>query len=235
MSCIHKDSWQSRLYYKNVCGLNFHPPYSIRNASTHVCCCFCFLTCGCLSPCSFTRSHWVESPFWDDRQIWPRLTIKNHKISTDVHWVIAQINLNKKVFVQLWRFKLWSLHDAFHQVLFQVIGVSSFDVNISSRPTFLDSDHQVIYGFSLKFIYQMNFLSKWPALANFLHCSINIYILNFNLIYPIFLYNNQINARALIGQSAMVYCASKLMEKSRVFWIIILKAIDHKFLWFIGW
>ena len=31
------------------------------------------------------------------------------------------------------------------------------------------------------------------------------------------LYNNQINARALIGQSAMVYCASKLMEKSRDF------------------
>ena len=31
-----------------------------------------------------------------------------------------------------------------------------------------------------------------------------------------FLYNNQINARALIGQSAMVYCAGKPMEKSRV-------------------
>ena len=36
-----------------------------------------------------------------------------------------------------------------------------------------------------------------------------------------FLYNNQINARALIGQSAMVYCAGKLMEKSYVFRIII--------------
>ena len=35
------------------------------------------------------------------------------------------------------------------------------------------------------------------------------------------LYNNKINARALIGQSAMVYCAGKPMEKSRVFWIII--------------
>jgi len=35
------------------------------------------------------------------------------------------------------------------------------------------------------------------------------------------LYNNQINARALIGQSAMVYCASKPMEKSRVLRIII--------------
>ena len=29
--------------------------------------------------------------------------------------------------------------------------------------------------------------------------------------------NNQVNARALIGQSAMVYCAGKLMEKSRIF------------------
>ena len=31
------------------------------------------------------------------------------------------------------------------------------------------------------------------------------------------LYNNQINARALIGQSAMVYCAGKPTEKSPVF------------------
>ena len=36
-----------------------------------------------------------------------------------------------------------------------------------------------------------------------------------------FLYNNKINARVLIGQSAMVYCTGKPMEKSRVFWIII--------------
>ena len=35
------------------------------------------------------------------------------------------------------------------------------------------------------------------------------------------LYNDQIHAHALIGQSAMVYCASKLMEKSYIFWIII--------------
>ena len=34
------------------------------------------------------------------------------------------------------------------------------------------------------------------------------------------LYNNQINARALIGQSAVVYCASKPMEKSRVFFFV---------------
>ena len=33
--------------------------------------------------------------------------------------------------------------------------------------------------------------------------------------------NNQINVRALISQSATVYCAHKPMEKSRVFWIII--------------
>ena len=50
------------------------------------------------------------------------------------------------------------------------------------------------------------------------------------------LYNNQINARTLIGQSAVGYCAGKPTEKSRIFWIIIIvKAIDHKFLWVIGW
>ena len=32
---------------------------------------------------------------------------------------------------------------------------------------------------------------------------------------------NQINACALIGQSAVGYCASKPTEKLRVFWIII--------------
>ena len=36
-----------------------------------------------------------------------------------------------------------------------------------------------------------------------------------------YLYNNQINARALIGQSALGYCAGKPSEKSRVDWIII--------------
>ena len=34
------------------------------------------------------------------------------------------------------------------------------------------------------------------------------------------LYNNQINARALIRQSAVGYCAGKPTEKSRVFLII---------------
>ena len=33
------------------------------------------------------------------------------------------------------------------------------------------------------------------------------------------LYHNQINARALIGQSGMVYCAGKCMEISLLFWI----------------
>ena len=32
------------------------------------------------------------------------------------------------------------------------------------------------------------------------------------------LYNNQINAQALIDQLAMVYCACKPMEKSRVYY-----------------
>ena len=40
------------------------------------------------------------------------------------------------------------------------------------------------------------------------------------IVYPL-LYNNQINARALIGQSAVGYCYYKPTEKSRVFWIII--------------
>ena len=33
----------------------------------------------------------------------------------------------------------------------------------------------------------------------------------------LFLYNNQINAGALIGQSAVGYCAGKPTEKARVF------------------
>ena len=31
------------------------------------------------------------------------------------------------------------------------------------------------------------------------------------------LYNDQINARAFFGQSAMVYCSGKCMEKSHIF------------------
>ena len=48
------------------------------------------------------------------------------------------------------------------------------------------------------------------------------------------LYNNQINARALIGQSAMVYCAGKLMKKIARFLNYYIKSIEHKFLWVIG-
>ena len=45
------------------------------------------------------------------------------------------------------------------------------------------------------------------------------------------LYNNQIIAPALIGQSPMVYCVIKLMEKSRVFWIIVtrLRLVIYEF------
>ena len=56
--------------------------------------------------------------------------------------------------------------------------------------------------------------SRFIALVN----STWIFLL---LSFYIVLYNNQINARALIGQSAMVYCAGKPMEKSRVLRIII--------------
>ena len=50
------------------------------------------------------------------------------------------------------------------------------------------------------------------------------------------LYNYKLNARALIGQSAMVYCDGKPMEKSRVFAeeLSLIKVIDVKFIWFIG-
>ena len=37
------------------------------------------------------------------------------------------------------------------------------------------------------------------------------------IVISVYINYNQINARALISQSAMVYCSSKLMEKSRVF------------------
>ena len=44
------------------------------------------------------------------------------------------------------------------------------------------------------------------------------------------LYSNQINARALIGQSAMVYCARKLCGKIVRLLNYYIKATDHKFL-----
>ena len=51
--------------------------------------------------------------------------------------------------------------------------------------------------------------SRYPSIVR--HQGFAIAILYY------YLYNNQINARALIGQSAVVYCAGKPTEKSRVF------------------
>ena len=48
------------------------------------------------------------------------------------------------------------------------------------------------------------------------------------------LYHNKINARTLIGQSAMVYCAGKPMKNFTCLLNYYIKAIDHQFLWFIG-
>ena len=49
-------------------------------------------------------------------------------------------------------------------------------------------------------------------------CSIVFMVSLYQLLpYYLVLYNNQINARALIGQSTVGYCAGKLTEKSRVF------------------
>ena len=50
----------------------------------------------------------------------------------------------------------------------------------------------------------------------------------------IYLYSNKINARVLIGQSAMVYCAGKSMEKIARLLNYYIKAIDHNFVWFMG-
>ena len=44
--------------------------------------------------------------------------------------------------------------------------------------------------------------------------------------------NNQINARALISQSAVGYRAGKKIAGLLNYYI---KAIDHKFLWVISW
>ena len=63
-------------------------------------------------------------------------------------------------------------------------------------------------------------------------------MIQFLIIYFIALssiiYKNQINARALIGQSAMVYGASKLREKIARLLNYYIKAKDHTFLWFRG-
>ena len=43
------------------------------------------------------------------------------------------------------------------------------------------------------------------------------HVVLFIRLHKVVLYNNQINARALIGQSTMGYCAGKPMGKSHVF------------------
>ena len=65
----------------------------------------------------------------------------------------------------------------------------------------------------IEIIMSVILLQRWRS-------HIKLMIVFTHVVYNI-LYNNKINARVLIGQSAMVYCAGKPMEKSRVFWIII--------------
>ena len=71
-----------------------------------------------------------------------------------------------------------------------------------------------IYVYTL--IYQRRKNMFWP---NFQTPRRQLKILRVALYF--LLYNNQINSRALIGHTAMVYCASEIMEKSRVFRIIM--------------
>ena len=52
--------------------------------------------------------------------------------------------------------------------------------------------------------------------------------------YTLHVYNNQINARTLIGQSAVGYHAGKPTEKISRPLNYYIKAIDHKFLWFMS-
>ena len=63
-----------------------------------------------------------------------------------------------------------------------------------------------------------------------------VYLVSF-ILFSLFmcsLYNNQINARALIGQSAVGYCAGKPTEKIARLLNYYIKAIDHRFVWFVG-
>ena len=63
--------------------------------------------------------------------------------------------------------------------------------------------------------------------------AVNRVVWSVELIYFL-LYNNKINACALIGQSAVLYCAGKPTE-NRASSELLYKsnAIDHKFLWVI--
>ena len=83
--------------------------------------------------------------------------------------------------------------------------------------------------------------SKWRSVSRVLHCdrtlgtvkNIVARVSTFPLCFqmPIVFYHcsyyNQINARVLIGQSAVVYCVNKLMN-------YYINALDHTFLWFIS-
>ena len=70
----------------------------------------------------------------------------------------------------------------------------------------------------------------FPALAD----SSPIKLSHENVTFYSFLYNNQINAHALIGQSAVDYGAGKPTEKIAGLLNYYIKAIDHKFLRVIG-
>ena len=62
----------------------------------------------------------------------------------------------------------------------------------------------VAHSFTVRFSEQMMSADKYPS------------IFWRQMVTIVYLYNNQINARAVIGQSAMVYCAGKPTEKSCV-------------------
>ena len=63
---------------------------------------------------------------------------------------------------------------------------------------------------------QLNFIIKTGSLDN----AIQEFLTGQTIMIYEKLCNNQLNACILIGQSTMAYSASKLVEKSRVFWII---------------
>ena len=67
----------------------------------------------------------------------------------------------------------------------------------------------------------LTFKHKSTSVNLQIYLHIELYLTFCEPVVYLLLYNNQINARALIGQSAMVYCASKPMENSYVLRIII--------------
>ena len=80
---------------------------------------------------------------------------------------------------------------------------SSLDTTCSSKLTvFLELCSQN----TVRFLEQIMSADKYPSMFS---CQLKA------IVY--LLYNNQINAHALIGQSAVGYCAGKPMEKSHVF------------------